>query len=85
MADEDARSIIEPELQIALAKMAERFKRSQDHLPLWVYELLEQFGEACAARAIRWMHERPTQRPSSPEIEVGWEDEETPRVDPWKE
>jgi hypothetical protein len=92
MAD-DARSIIEPELQIALERMATGLHRQQANLPLWVYELLEQYGEACAAIGIAYVHRKVTGPPSASgshklAIEshhASWDDEITPSVNQWPE
>lgn len=94
MAD-DLRAVLAPELAVALERMAERYPwpagtraHTQDFLPLWLKELLEEYGEACAARTVRWMHERSTQRPISssqiPVAHASWDDDVTPTVDPWK-
>lgn len=81
MAD-DLREVIEPELAVALERMAERYRTTQDFLPLWLKELLEEYGEACAARAVRWVHERDTARPHQ---KTSWDDEVTPTRDPWED
>lgn len=83
---DDVRRVIEPALQIALERMATELHRRQAQLPLWVYELLEQYGEACAAAAIKWTHERTTV-PARPQRTHAsdWDDEQTPTVDQWPE
>ena len=81
--DSELRVLIEPELQIALAELARRFRRTQDTLPLWTFELLESYGRACAIRGHRWAHESPTGRPSSPEDLSDLVEEMTPVVDVW--
>lgn len=84
---DDVRRVIEPALQIALERMATGLQRRQAQLPLWVYELLEQYGEACANAAIKWTHERTTvpARPQQQITATDWDGEETPTVDQWPE
>lgn len=79
---DDVRRVIEPALQIALERMATGLHRRQAQLPLWVYELLEQYGNACAHAAIKWTHESPTV--PAPK-HADWDDEQTPTVNQWPE
>lgn len=86
MADE-VRRVIDAALQIALERMATGLHRRQAQLPLWIYELLEQYGTACANAGIKWTHERATV-PSRPQHQItatDWDDEQTPTVDQWPE
>lgn len=83
----DARTIIEPELQIALERMASGMHRQQANLPLWIYELLEQYGEACAAIGIAYVHRKITAPPSASgqhRLAAGWDDDDTPIRNQWQ-
>lgn len=83
MAD-DARRAIDPAMQIALERFAERLRRNQDNLPLWLYELVETYGLECFAQGVKYAHERPT-TPASGDGFVEWVEGATPTHEyPWE-
>jgi hypothetical protein len=73
----DERDAIQPELEIALARFSQVWKRPQDQLPLWLYECLRNYGEACCRRGIDLAHKRPTVKKNP------WDDEATPLEIRW--
>lgn len=80
MPDEDARQLIEPAAQITLARLAERFRRTQDELPPWLVQLVIAYGVDCFERGELHAYQRNTAKPRDP----AWDDV-TPIVKLWKE
>jgi hypothetical protein len=70
---DEARRLISPAVQIALAQLAERLGRKQDALPRWLVDLVTQYGVDCFARGEKHAYERNTTKPRDPQ----W-DEVTP-------
>jgi hypothetical protein len=70
------RDAIQAEYEIALARIASGLRVRQERLPLWVGELLEQYGVACCKRGRNLAHTQKTLKPST---QGPWQDdEETP-------
>lgn len=69
------RDAIQPELEVALARFSQVWKKPQDSLPLWLYDCLQRYGEACCKRGVRLAHTQKTLKPST---QGPWDDEETP-------